>query len=694
MNRQTSTLCIALLLSSIGAFVACSSSPQPTDDPETTEALTPPSTDNEFAVQFRDRTIDLHPFVQGFPYTWFTPSLEHGFMLFFDDTPQGNWLRVLDLDDGPVDLDEARQVNEIDWSTRSFRPGTFNEFLGLYVFLGDEKNDEIFNIYTVDLDSGDVEALTEVDYIYGYGFSDDDRLMGYVARQGTSEPFTSCLRIRDLENGDEWELWCDEGGADRLTWTAVEFSPDDESVLVRMQHDGDRNKTNLAVFETRAPGEPRQLLERGIEHLSLWTIAESFDGESLIYSSSARGVNDLYRYDLETGESSLLVELERDITSATLLEDDTGQLLFATLDLPYGTLLQFFDPTSGELVWSREREESVSIRDYHEDKVVLAMSSVATPFQMERAALHRGLAEEDSSAANLTKELFASVPQEIREQLIQCETRRLEYPTFDHDEQGEPRMIHAYLFEPRDPPSSEKRIAQITAFYGGYNGFYTNHQILCAAGITTLSPAVRGSRGFGAHFAALNNGDLGGDDIVDLFYAARWMERELGLKAHQIGVHGGSHGGYAAMRALTFPPYTNNHDDVYPFGWGFSHAGISDLLHFHQTSNIPDWLVLLAGDPETEQDKLKERSPLHHVERLISPLLLTHGSHDSRVPVDESRRFAEAAAEHDLPVVYEEFEGQGHGISGLTNRLRYYRAIFEFLETHVDPRLDAMVQDD
>ncbi|MFT5993813.1 MAG: dipeptidyl aminopeptidase/acylaminoacyl peptidase, partial [Bradymonadia bacterium] len=33
------------------------------------------------------------------------------------------------------------------------------------------------------------------------------------------------------------------------------------------------------------------------------------------------------------------------------------------------------------------------------------------------------------------------------------------------------------------------------------------------------------------------------------------------------------------------------------------------------------------------------------------------------------------------PVTYVEFEGQGHGISGLENTMRYYRAVFAFLET-------------
>ena len=101
-------------------------------------------------------------------------------------------------------------------------------------------------------------------------------------------------------------------------------------------------------------------------------------------------------------------------------------------------------------------------------------------------------------------------------------------------------------------------------------------QILCAAGFIVVSPAVRGSTGFGRDFHALNDKDLGGDEIVDLFHVARWLETRTGLSARRIGVYGGSHGGYATMRAMTFPPETNGTKRAaIAFGFGMSHAGFS-----------------------------------------------------------------------------------------------------------------------
>lgn len=241
-------------------------------------------------------------------------------------------------------------------------------------------------------------------------------------------------------------------------------------------------------------------------------------------------------------------------------------------------------------------------------------------------------------------------------------------------------MLHAFLMTPKKPhENKDLNLAVITSFYGGGNAFSTTQQIFCEAGIAWFSPSVRGSFGFGKDFMALNDRDLGGDEIIDLFYAARFLEEKLELSPSQIGVAGGSHGGYATMRALTFPPHTNNRNESYDFGFGMSHAGFSSIVTFYDATNIPDWIILEAGDPATEREKLEDRSPMNHTDLLDSPILLTHGENDSRVGVTESRQFVAAAEEQNKTVTYVEFEGQGHGVSGLRNNVIYFQTRFDFL---------------
>ena len=692
--------CLPALLFGLSACAspAPTADEAPTDAPvesaenvETTESDDP----TDYAVTFNGRQIDLRPYVQGFPYSRITPDLEQGHLLYFETTPEGTWMRKIDAlpEEGQVDLSAGFKLNDIDWSTRNYWGGEYNRTLEGLIFRGDERNDERINLYHLDLTTGEVRALTDVDYIYAVGFSDDDRLMAYVVRNGTEEPFNSCLRIRDLGTGEEQQIWCDEGGKDRLTWSGIEFDPANRHVVLNLQHDGDRRTTNLALFELPHPAEhdeqvfdaPRQLLERGTRHMRLGALAESFDGERLLYISAESGQDALYALDVESGTSTLLSALDHEISDAEIVEPEgSGPLLFLLLEHPTGSIAELRDLASGELLQRQKFEESVYVADAFADRLALSSSSVRTPFELDLVALNA----DGPLSAPITMEArrLAELPAELFEKLVHCKVERVEFETFDTVETSDgsqPRTLHAYYFEPVNPPTNADRLVRMTAFYGGGNYFSSANQIMCEAGVATLSPAVRGSFGFGADFAALNDGDLGGDEIVDLFFAARWLEANKGYHPHQIGVYGSSHGGYATMRALTFPPETNDHNELYPFGFGLSHAGFSDIITFFNTSNIPDWVILEAGDPTVDAAKLEDRSPLTHVDRLTSPLLLTHGANDSRVPVAESRQFAEAATAAGAPVTYVEFEGQGHGISGLQNTLRYYRAVFSFLEGEV-----------
>jgi len=120
------------------------------------------------------------------------------------------------------------------------------------------------------------------------------------------------------------------------------------------------------------------------------------------------------------------------------------------------------------------------------------------------------------------------------------------------------------------------------------------------------------------------------------------------------------------MRTLTFPGEVNGNKVDFDWGFGLSNAGFSDIIHFYENCNIPDWVTLEAGDPKTESAKLNDRSPLYHADKMKGHLLLTHGTNDSRVP------------NKDVKLVT--FEGQGHGIKGLENTVIFYQTWFDFLE--------------
>ncbi|MBU1699445.1 MAG: prolyl oligopeptidase family serine peptidase [Candidatus Eisenbacteria bacterium] len=634
------------------------------------------SSEDGYYARFRDREIDLEPFLLGYPFSGAKASLEDGRLLYFETTPKGKWLRIFKLKGNEeINLTKGRRVGDTDWSTRSWWDEKFHQPTNMLYISSDEKNDEHMNVYALNLMNGEIKQITHNDYTYAWAFSDDDRYLAYISRSGLHEPFNSCLWIRDMETGAERKILCDNGGEDRFTWSHIAFTADNSSVILTIQHDGDRRILTPALIRLDNPSFdyllPPRVVRYGFSLLEEWVTKNEF-----LYVSSESGFKNLYLFELEKRESKQLTFYDEDIRTARLMRAD-GPIAFIIIRRPYESEIHLMDIRTGRRLYCEVINASVDLNDAYKNGGILSLYDLTSSLRLEWFGLRR-----NGENGSVVRSPMASMPEDLRRKLDHCNVERISYPTFDKAKDGSQRMLHAFYLEPKNPPENpEDRLVLITAFYGGGNYFDKKSHILGAAGIASLSPAPRGGDGFGAEFSALNDGDLGGDEIIDIFYAARWLMKEKGYKAHQIGVHGGSHGGYATMRCMTFPPETNGRNEDFDFGFGISHAGFSDILTFYDSCNIPDWVLLEAGDPFTERAKLADRSPINHVDKLRAPILLTHGKNDWRVPVQESRRFVEAASALGKPVTYIEFEGQGHGIGGLDNLMAFYQGMFDFLES-------------
>ena len=666
---------LAVLSLAVLAAAACAppnkARPYPNTAPPAGDAAVPASTG---LVRYFDRAVDLEPFLAGFPFERWMPSLETG-RLFFFATGDRYTLKMLELRGAatPYDLGKASAVSEVDWSKRSLWSLHHHAASDTLWLHADERNDEQMNLWTLELKSGALTQVTQHDYVYGLGFSADDSQVAYLPRSGTKAPFRSCLRVMDVKTRAAREVVCDTMAL-RFTWSEVRWSPDGGEVYFQAQVDGDRNRVQLVAVELGAAKPTvRVITDPKVGRTEANALEGWVDGDSLLYIANDDGFANLHAYSRKTRQTRQLTRFTEDVTSAYLL--DAGA--FAVHRTPMGSALVLVDPRTGKVLGEQPQPGKVDVLDGHGTQAMWTQEAPDVVFEANLATL----APSDGKAAGLSNQRVISLPEALSAQIVQCRAEAVKIPTFDKVG-GKPRELHAFVLRPQRPPSDPTRaLALIRAFYGGENSYSTFDHVMCAAGLTVISPAVRGSDGFGKSFHALNDRDLGGDEIVDLFHVARWAERNLGMKPRQIGVYGGSHGGYATMRALTFPPATNDRNESYEFGFGLAHAGFSDIKSFHDQSNIPDWVVLESGDPAKPEDlaRMKDRSPLSHVARLRAPLLLTHGSNDWRVPVGESRAFHEQAKALGKPVTYVEFAGQGHHIEGVALIRKLFQARFDFL---------------
>ena len=179
------------------------------------------------------------------------------------------------------------------------------------------------------------------------------------------------------------------------------------------------------------------------------------------------------------------------------------------------------DPNTGESAYSKKLPLNLSILDTDDDKLMVASTSASVRFRID---------EFKAATDAIDYKTRVDIPADLKEKIIHAEVERIEFPTFDTDPKtGEPRMLHAFLYHPKNPLPREQQLVMIQSFYGGGNNFSTRTQILAEAGIYVLSPSPRGSRGFGREFSALNDKDLGGNEIIDIIYAGQFISEHLGV---------------------------------------------------------------------------------------------------------------------------------------------------------------------
>ncbi|NND33531.1 MAG: S9 family peptidase, partial [Saprospiraceae bacterium] len=550
-------------------------------------------------VQFKGREIDLTPFVEGFPYSGFNPVYAAGKLYYMK---RGETTDLLELDlEGNPDLGEGRKISDIDYATRNVWSIRYNKTDNHLYWTGDEINDEIINLTRLNPENGEVEKLTDVPYIFGYRWNEDGDKVTYVARLGDKEERLGELRTLDLKTKEETKIIQDTPEM-RFTWGSPSWQPDGKGVVISAVKNADRTYGNLLYvdFET---GSQKLVTDPDKGRSFPGVYKEWLDSNTFLYESNEDGFSNVYSYDLSKDRSIQLTQFTTDLGTSEILTLDGKKYLFATTSSPIETQVYLISLPDGEIVLKQQSDVGLRVYDAEGDKMLVSATSNTSMFRIDEMQL---------SPEKISFSTKIDVPEELKNKVYQSNVSRVTYPTFDMDPTtGEPRQLHAYLYEPKEQLPEKDRVVMIQSFYGGGNNFSTRYQILANAGIYVLSPSPRGSSGFGKEFAALNDKDLGGNEIIDVFYAAKYISEKLNIPPERIGVFGGSHGGYATMRSLTFPGEVNGNIAEFDWGFGISHAGFSDIIHFYENCNIPDWVTLEAGDPKTEAEKLNDRSPLY-----------------------------------------------------------------------------------
>ncbi len=251
--------------------------------------------------------------------------------------------------------------------------------------------------------------------------------------------------------------------------------------------------------------------------------------------------------------------------------------------------------------------------------------------------------------------------------------RAIEFPT----DGGE--TAHGFFYPPANPefeaPEGE-RPPLIVAIHGGptaHNPPELSLDVLywTSRGFAVVDVNYRGSTGFGRAYREQLNGRWGIADTADCIAAARYLAERSEVDRDRLAIHGGSAGGYTTLCALVF-------DDL--FSAGASYYGVADAETLARDTHKFEsrYLDSLIGPyPETEQ-RYRDRSPIHHVEGLRSPVILFQGLEDEVVPPAQAEQIVAALRERGVAHAYVPFEGEQHGFRRAESIIRCHEAELDF----------------
>lgn len=156
------------------------------------------------------------------------------------------------------------------------------------------------------------------------------------------------------------------------------------------------------------------------------------------------------------------------------------------------------------------------------------------------------------------------------------------------------------------------------------------------------------------------------------------------IDENRIGLQGHSWGGYQTAFLVT---QTNMFKAAAPGAALTNMVSMYDLIYWN--SGGGNMAIFEAsqgrfkGGPWENWDSYLRNSPIYHVKKVNTPLLLLHNDKDGAVDFTQGIEFYNALRRLKKPVVMITYKGENHGIAKLENRKDYAVRMMEFFDHHL-----------
>lgn len=398
-------------------------------------------------------------------------------------------------------------------------------------------------------------------------------------------------------------------------------------------------------------------------------ISNSYDGQRFLWNPTTDQVNPITR------------DFDPSVQSSAWSRAD-GKIYWVAEDRDYQRLYRF-DPESGSVV-----------------EIETPVDAFAAGFSLAAAA----------PVLVGTGSSMWQPQQMIAVDLEDDEARTLEHPNDDWFANVRGGDAKAWSFRATNgstidgryylPPDfdASKKYPLIVYYYGGtspvgrgFGGRYPK-EWWAAQGYVVYVLQPSGATGFGQEFAARHVNDWGkttSDEIIE--GTKKFLATHTFADAENVGCIGASYGGFMTMLLTT-------RSDI--FSAAVAHAGISSISSYWGEGYwgyLYSSVASAEAFPWNREDVYVDQSPLFRADENRVPILLTHGTDDTNVPVGESDQFYVALKLLGKEVEYLQVEGQDHWIVDHAKRQLWSRSILAWFDRHLKDdaaRWDAMYGED
>ena len=366
----------------------------------------------------------------------------------------------------------------------------------------------------------------------------------------------------------------------------------------------------------------------------------------------------MYSLNVKTGQVTPLTKDFNPSVQDIAVSDYDSQIYF-TAENKDSVSLYRLDPSTNKITFIDQPIEVISNLTIA-DKAPLMMisgASVCTPDRIYSVAL--GKKNRVTMVEDINKERIAEI------QLGECK------PFVCHTSRGYD-VTGFYLLPANFDPN--RKYPVIVEYYGGCSptsrrfggGSHYPYHYWNAQGYIVFAVNPSGASGFGQEWAARHVNTAGEGVAEDIIEATEhFADSNPWVNKDKIGCVSASYGGFMTQTLLS-------KTDL--FACGISHAGISSHtsywgegywgFSYSETSMANSY-------PWTRKDLYVDRSPIYNADKIHKPILFTHGTADTNVPIGESIQMYTAMKILGVPTAFVMVEGENHGIMDYAKRKKW-----------------------